>query len=174
MIEGKRNARMKRTGWTGLKINRETERPQSTKNQDEIKVILDSTCYTRLSFHLLHAPALPSGLFPVCWCGEALFCRTQSSFRPQQGLPCVVSNQSFLSVELGWAYHTRLCKWSVSPYLGCARPTWLTWFELTGKFVSHCSLNTVCPVSLVLSIVEWMGPVFVGDPNDKPRCPQAK
>lgn len=132
---------------------------------------------TRVSPFICCMPRLSHQLcFQSLQCGEALSHYTRHLFStlcPQQGLPCVVSNKSFLSVELGWAYQTSLRKW-LRHLIWTVFSTWQTWFELTGKFVFHCSLNTVCPVSPVLSIVERMGPVFVGRPNDKPRCPQAR
>lgn len=87
----------KKTGWTGLRI----------KEQDEIKAILDSICS---SFNLLHIAGFPSDLFFVYRCVFVLLLDLFSTLCLQQGLP------NILSVELGWAYHTRLCEW-LSPYL---------------------------------------------------------
>lgn len=69
-----------------------------------------------------------------------------------------VSDQSFLSEELFLSYHNRLSKWLCHLIWAMCSLSGQTGFKLTGMFVSHCSLNTVCPVSLLLFVVHWLGP----------------
>lgn len=97
-----------------------------------------------------------------------------SMSHPQQGLPRAISNREFHIVELRQRlYHARLCKWPTSPYLGlyvalCGELD-LSWL---GSLCPAAAKTQSVPFPPVLSIVEWMGPVFVREPNDKPRCPQ--
>lgn len=112
------------------------------------------------SFHLLRALALLSALLQ--W-GFTALCHLFST------LPTATSSMSDIKWEFlicgirpGLSHQTTWM--AVRPYLGCVGTTWQTWFKLTGKFVSQCRLNTVCPVSPVVSIVDWMGPVFAGGP----------
>lgn len=72
-----------------------------------------------------------------------------------------------------WTVHTMpdCVNGGVTLFGLCVWPTWRTRFELTGKFVSHCSLNTgLSPPTPAPSIVEWMDLVSLGP---KPGCPRA-
>lgn len=161
MIKGKRNVCItKKTSSIGLIINTEAKQPQCTKNK--MRSESGSQCVTgSSSFHLL----VPWLSCQLCCSEVSLHSAIFSQHCPQQLLPWVISNKSFFSVVLGRAYHIRLSEW----LCGLIWAVWgrrgkpdLSW--LGSLCPRQCRLNTVCPVSPVVSIVDWMGPVFALGP----------
>lgn len=124
---------------------------------------MNSLFCTRLSFHEQHGWASTAFYIPTVWQSLPLL-----PFLARSKV-CHAWCQIPHLRKPAEAYHTRINGCIALFGLRVAQ----TWVELTGKFVSQGSQNTACPVSPVLSTVEWTGPVLASEPSHERRYPQA-